>query len=86
MIYLIAILSWFLRAMEFVIVIWALLSWLPGAQRSGFGVLINRIASIIIDPIRRVMPRTGMIDFSPLVALLLLYLAQMGIAGLAQMF
>ena len=43
----------------------------------------TRIARILIDitepvvrPIRRVMPQTGMIDFAPLVALLVIFLLQ----------
>ena len=56
-----------LRAMEFVILIWVLMSWLPGAQQSALGQLLGRIAGIVVDPIRRVMPRTGIIDFTPLI-------------------
>jgi YggT family protein len=33
---------------------------------------IDRIVSPLLDPIRRVMPSTGMIDFSPLVLLVLM--------------
>jgi len=32
---------------------------------------VDRIVNPLLDPIRRVMPATGMIDFSPLVLLLL---------------
>ena len=32
---------------------------------------INRIVNPILDPIRRILPQTGMIDFSPLVAIIL---------------
>jgi YggT family protein len=33
---------------------------------------IDRIVNPLLDPIRRVMPPTGMIDFSPLVLLVLM--------------
>ncbi|MFO7623774.1 MAG: YggT family protein [Anaerolineales bacterium] len=33
---------------------------------------IDRIVNPLLDPIRRVMPSTGMIDFSPLVLLVLM--------------
>jgi YggT family protein len=82
----IVLLSYLLEALEFVIVVWALMSWLPGAQQSKFGQLLGRIAGLVIDPIRRFMPRTGMIDFSPLVAILLLYGAQMGLIALSRFF
>jgi YggT family protein len=32
---------------------------------------INRIVEPLLNPIRRILPRTGMIDFSPLVLLIL---------------
>lgn len=35
---------------------------------------IDRIVNPLLDPIRRVMPSTGMIDFSPLVLLVLMQL------------
>jgi YggT family protein len=35
---------------------------------------IDRIVNPLLDPIRRVMPPTGMIDFSPLVLLVLMHI------------
>jgi YggT family protein len=35
---------------------------------------IDRIVNPLLDPIRRVMPSTGMIDFSPLILLVLMQL------------
>jgi len=32
---------------------------------------VNRIVNPILNPIRRVLPQTGMMDFSPLVAIIL---------------
>lgn len=32
---------------------------------------VNRIVNPILDPIRRILPQTGMVDFSPLVAIIL---------------
>lgn len=37
---------------------------------------IDRIIEPLLTPIRRVMPRTGMIDFSPLVLLILIQLVE----------
>jgi YggT family protein len=36
--------------------------------------LFKRLVSPMLDPIRRVMPQTGMLDFSPLVLILLVQL------------
>jgi YggT family protein len=37
---------------------------------------LDRITSPLLNPIRRIMPPTGMVDFSPLVLILLIWLAQ----------
>lgn len=37
---------------------------------------INRFVDPILNPIRRLMPQTGMVDFSPLVAIILLQLIE----------
>ena len=54
----------------------ALMSWFPmPSQDSPFFVIrqmINQITDPIIEPIRRIMPSTGMLDLSPMVAMILL--------------
>jgi len=37
---------------------------------------LNRIIEPLLTPIRRIMPQTGMIDFSPLVLIILLQLIE----------
>jgi YggT family protein len=37
---------------------------------------VNRIVDPILAPIRRIMPRTGMMDFSPLVAIILVQILE----------
>lgn len=50
----------------------ALLSWFNMDPRSPIITMLNQITEPILDPIRRVMPRIGMFDLSPIVAILLL--------------
>ncbi len=50
----------------------AILSWFNMDPRSPLLQMLNSITEPILDPIRRIMPRLGMIDLSPLVAILLL--------------
>ena len=50
----------------------SLLSWFNLDPRSPLIQALNAVTEPILDPIRRIMPRLGMIDFSPLVAILLL--------------
>ncbi len=50
----------------------ALLSWFNMDPRSPLIQALNQITEPVLEPIRRIMPRLGMIDLSPLVAILLL--------------
>jgi YggT family protein len=56
-----------------------IVSWIvvggSGGQNS-IVVFIYQITEPILAPIRKIMPRTGAIDLSPMVALLLLYAIQ----------
>jgi YggT family protein len=49
-----------------------LLSWVEPRHESPVGRAVYQATEPILGPIRRALPRTGMIDLSPLVALLLL--------------
>ena len=44
---------------------------------------INSLLSPVLDPIRRIMPRTGAIDFSPLVLIILLQILLIVLSNLA---
>ncbi|MEY8441940.1 YggT family protein [Lactobacillaceae bacterium 24-114] len=69
----------------FVIVIWCLLSWFPNARGSRLGEIINRL----VEPYMRwfdFIPPIGGISFSPIVAILVLYLVQYGLRALTLIF
>jgi YggT family protein len=48
------------------------MSWFPIDQSSTLYQMLFRITEPIIEPIRRIMPNTGMIDLSPLGAIIML--------------
>ena len=52
----------------------ALLSWFDPGMKTMVGRLLRDVTEPIIAPIRQVMPRMGMLDLSPIVALVLLRL------------
>ncbi|MGE3422804.1 MAG: YggT family protein [Dehalococcoidia bacterium] len=69
------------------ILMWAviarsLLSWFPVDQSSPLFQMLHRVTEPIIEPIRRVMPQTGMIDLSPLAAMFALMMMQYLVAML----
>jgi YggT family protein len=53
------------------IFIQVLLSWVVGRGHQVYDFL-ETLTSPIIKPVKRILPKTGMIDFSPIVALLIL--------------
>lgn len=50
----------------------ALLSWFPIDQSSPLYQLLYRVTEPIIDPLRKVLPSTGMMDLSPMAAIIVL--------------
>lgn len=59
--------------LSFAIFIRAILSWFPNAQNNIFGVIIGQLTDPVLVPLRRVVPPIGgMIDITPLVAIILL--------------
>lgn len=73
----------FLTILTWAIVARALISFLPIDQGSTIYQVLFRITEPVIDPIRRVLPSTGMLDMSPLAALLVLIALQWTVAGLS---
>lgn len=61
------------------IVIRILSSWFPGAQNNGFIRFTAQVTDPYLDLFRKIIPPLGMIDLSPIVALLALQLLKWGI-------
>ncbi len=80
MFFLLGILSKILVVLQFAIIARALFSWFDPTGRTPIGALLIRITDPIIVPIRRVLPSAGFMDFSPMVALLIIFLLQ-GLIG-----
>ncbi|MEK7015275.1 MULTISPECIES: YggT family protein [Bacillus] len=68
------------------LIIYILLSWFPGAKESAFGDILARICEPYLEPFRRFIPPFGMIDISPLVAIIALKLARGGLVSLFNYF
>ena len=60
----------------------AILSWFPVSRDNPFVEVVVQITDPILGPIRRVMPLMGSIDFSPLVAIILLQMISSVVEGL----
>ena len=69
----------FFQILILAIVARALLSWFPVRQGTPFyplAVILHQITEPILGPLRRIIPTIGMIDISPIVAILVLNLLQ----------
>jgi len=65
--------GYLLMVMGYLIVARALLSWFPNARGNMFVQVIYQLTDPIIIPLQRVVPRIGMIDISPMVAVIILF-------------
>lgn len=60
--------------LAFAVFIRAILSWFPLAPNNTLMAILYQITEPVLEPLRRVIPRIGMIDITPLVAIILLQL------------
>ncbi|MCM3759373.1 YggT family protein [Alkalihalobacillus oceani] len=67
---------------SFLIIGYILLSWFPNARESSLGQFLGRVVEPYLEPFRRFVPPLGMIDLSPIVAIIVLNLARTGVAAL----
>ncbi|MFN3328003.1 MAG: YggT family protein [Fervidobacterium sp.] len=55
-----------------VIIVAAILSWIPNAYSFKFYHALRQLADLIERPLRRIIPPIGIVDITPLIAVLLL--------------
>lgn len=70
------------RAYFIMIFIYILMSWIPGTRDSGFGQLIGKLVEPYLDIFRKIIPPLGMIDFSPIVAIIALNFDERGLMSI----
>jgi YggT family protein len=72
---------WLLRIMQYIILARVIISWLPIPKENQFIRLLYQITEPILSPIRNIIGRSSfgknsMIDFSPILAFILIGLLQ----------
>ncbi|MBI2166400.1 MAG: YggT family protein [Chloroflexi bacterium] len=55
------------------------LSWFPMGSNNPIAAVVYQITEPVLAPLRRVVPRLGLIDITPMVAILLLTLIQLAV-------
>lgn len=68
---------------SYALIIYIFMSWIPSTRETVIGQFLTRICEPYLEPFRKIIPPIGMIDISPIVAILVLNFAT---SGLAQLF
>lgn len=75
------------QTLSWAIIIRVLLSWFPNLNQDNPLIqLLRSITDPILEPARRVVPRIGMIDISPIVVLIVIDVARIVLVRLLQSF
>ena len=75
-----------IKILKYAILIRILMSWIRTGHTGHFYRVLYEITEPILRVFRNILPRTGMIDFSPILAFFALDFAQMGIVSLFNSF
>lgn len=74
-------LSTLIQILIFAIFIRAIISWFPIDPRNALVRVLDEVTEPVLAPLRRVLPRIGMIDITPMVAIIVLLVIQQGLAS-----
>lgn len=64
---------------QMLIVIYVLMSWIPESRTTQLGRIIGELVEPYLSIFRKIIPPIGMIDISPLIAVVVLNLAMQGL-------
>nr|WP_318765916.1 YggT family protein [Lactiplantibacillus carotarum] len=82
---LISIISRLFQLYQLAIIVFILMSWFPGAYNTGVGRFLGRICDPFLSIFRRFIPAIAGLDFSPIIAILVLQFAERGLYYLLMM-
>ena len=68
--------DWLLTALIWLLLADCILSWFPGLRFSAIAGLVRTITTPLLHPFRALVPTLGGLDFSPMLAILLLSFLQ----------
>ena len=60
----------------------AVLSWFSPGPTNMLAIYLYRVTEPFLAPLRRIIPKTGIIDFSPVLAILLLQLISVALSAM----
>ncbi len=74
MYYVIQVIEWLLRLLTFAVIARALLSWFSPGTSNPIVRVLYEVTEPVLEPLRRIIPTFGGIDFTPIIAIFLLNL------------
>jgi len=74
--FVITLADWAIQILIYLIVIASLLSWFQPGSRNELVRLLHTVVDPVLHPIRTVLPSSMGMDFSPMVAILILWMLQ----------
>jgi len=63
----------FLYALIIAVIVRSLISWFPVSRDNEFVRLLETVTEPLLAPVRQLLPRTSMIDFSGMIVIVVLY-------------
>ena len=73
------IIATLMQIYSYALIVYILMSWFPNARDTSIGRLLGSICEPYLEVFRRFIPPVGMMDFSPIVAFLVLNFARTGL-------
>ncbi|QTB23392.1 YggT family protein [Lysinibacillus sphaericus] len=67
------------RIYSFMLIAYILMSWVPAAQNSAIGRMLEKVCEPYLGIFRKFIPPLGMIDISPIVAIFMLNFIERGL-------
>lgn len=77
----IVLVHWGIEVLILMVVLSSILSWFRPDPRNPFVKILNAVVDPMLHPIRAILPAAGGMDFSPVVAILILWFLQRLLAG-----
>lgn len=74
MVFFLTLIYWLCQLLSIAIFARAVLSWLPMGHNNPITSFLFNITEPILMPVRRIIPRLGLLDISPMIAMLVLQL------------
>lgn len=83
---LLLIVGYIVQLMAFAIFARAILSWFPIDRGGPVFQFLDSVTDPVLEPLRKIIPPIGMIDITPMVAMLLLFFIASALLGAASDF